>query len=67
MAESPQNLKVEWWDVQKDYIQDHKVVFRPLWSCCPCRNAKKGRENTKDEQEWLFNVDDLPGWTKSQL
>jgi hypothetical protein len=31
------------------------------------RNAAKGRINTREEDTWLADVDNLPGWAKSQL
>jgi uncharacterized protein (DUF924 family) len=63
--EAPQELHF-WWDTQIQSLLEHKAVLE-TFGRYPHRNAKKGRESTPEELEWLANVDDLPGWAKSQL
>ena len=66
IAETPSSLKEEWWDIQMGSFLEHTTVL-DRFGRYPHRNAKKGRENTKEEEAWLSNVDELPGWAKSQL
>lgn len=52
------------WKRQDEYLLDHtKVVER--FGRYPHRNKIKGRETTKEEEEWL-NSPDIPAWAKSQ-
>jgi uncharacterized protein (DUF924 family) len=55
-----------WWDGQIKFEIDHKQVI-DQFGRYPHRNLAKGRENTKEEEAWLADVDNLPGWAKSQL
>lgn len=55
-----------WWDGQRKFELEHKEVI-DKFGRYPYRNKKKGRESTKEELEWLANVDELPGWAKSQV
>ena len=55
-----------WWDGQIKFELDHKQVI-DQFGRYPHRNLAKGRENTKEEEAWLADVDNLPGWAKSQL
>jgi uncharacterized protein (DUF924 family) len=66
IAATPPSLKEEWWNIQLGSFQEHNAVLN-RFGRYPHRNAKKGRENTKEEDDWLSNVDELPGWAKSQL
>ncbi|KAL3915915.1 MAG: hypothetical protein SGILL_005423 [Bacillariaceae sp.] len=52
-------------EFQKGFLKDHREVVE-RFGRYPHRNAKKGRENTPEEQAWLDDVDNLPGWAKSQ-
>jgi len=62
---TPDKLQT-WWTLQKKSLLEHTVVVKEFGRY-PHRNAKKGRESTPVENEWLANVDALPGWAKSQL
>jgi uncharacterized protein (DUF924 family) len=66
IAETPPSLKDEWWDLQMGSFLEHSNVL-DRFGRYPHRNAKKGRKSTKEEEEWLSKVDELPGWAKSQL
>lgn len=50
---------------QKGMLLDHKTVL-DRFGRYPHRNGKLGRANTPDEEAWLEDVDNLPGWAKSQ-
>jgi uncharacterized protein (DUF924 family) len=50
---------------QKDFELQHKKVIDDFGRY-PHRNVKLGRESTPEELTWLGNVDELPGWAKSQ-
>mmetsp|Transcript_20723 Transcript_20723/g.34286 ORF Transcript_20723/g.34286 Transcript_20723/m.34286 type:complete len:254 (-) Transcript_20723:123-884(-) len=63
--ESPQELQKR-WDGQMSFLLGHTEVLE-RFGRYPHRNANKGRESTKAELEWLANVEELPGWAKSQL
>ena len=49
----------------RDYVGDHAAVVR-RFGRYPHRNAVLGRNNTEEETAWLADVDNLPGWAKSQ-
>ena len=55
-----------WWNSQAKSLQEHNEVLKKFGRY-PHRNDNKGRKSTKDEKEWLANIEDLPGWAKSQL
>lgn len=63
---STQSALDQWWDNQLVFELDHKRVI-DQFGRYPHRNAKKGRESTPEEEAWLANVDELPGWAKSQM
>lgn len=56
----------ELWDNQGSYLLDHKAVV-DRFGRYPHRNAKLGRTSTPEEQAWLDDRDNLPGWALSQL
>jgi uncharacterized protein (DUF924 family) len=49
----------------KHFLLDHKKVL-DRFGRYPYRNGKLGRETTPEEQAWLDDKDNLPGWAKSQ-
>ena len=49
----------------KEFIGNHREVVE-RFGRFPHRNKSLGRESTKEELEWLADVDNLPGWAKSQ-
>ncbi|CAJ1959741.1 unnamed protein product [Cylindrotheca closterium] len=61
-----------WPDTQKmvdqavEFAEHHVAVLR-RFGRYPHRNEQKGRESTPEEQAWLDDYDNLPGWAKSQL
>ena len=65
VTETPPNMKDDWWDNQAAFLRQHKAVL-DRFGRFPHRNSKKGRQNTKEEDEWLADVDALPSWAKSQ-
>ena len=65
VTETPPNMKEDWWDGQAAFLRQHKAVI-DRFGRFPHRNSKKGRQNTKEEDEWLADVDALPSWAKSQ-
>mmetsp|Transcript_59041 Transcript_59041/g.127721 ORF Transcript_59041/g.127721 Transcript_59041/m.127721 type:complete len:224 (-) Transcript_59041:45-716(-) len=46
-------------------IRDHKAVL-DRFGRYPHRNKAKGRTTTDEEKAWLDDVENLPGWAKSQ-
>ncbi len=50
---------------QKGFVNDHRAVI-DRFGRYPHRNSKLGRVSTPEEQAWLDDVDNLPGWAKSQ-
>jgi len=52
------------WEQKKGFLRQHSVVL-DQFGRYPHRNGKKGRETTKEEEEWLAS-EDCPGWAKSQ-
>ena len=52
------------WGMQEASLLQHTTVIEQFGRY-PHRNAKRGRESTKEEEEWL-NSPDVPGWAKSQ-
>jgi uncharacterized protein (DUF924 family) len=64
-AHSPAILH-EWFGVMRKGSESHtRVVNR--FGRYPHRNTALGRTNTEDEAAWLADVDNLPGWAKSQI
>lgn len=57
---------VDWFNYQKTFEQEHKEII-DRFGRYPHRNKANGRENTAEEDQWLADVDNLPGWAKSQL
>jgi uncharacterized protein (DUF924 family) len=53
------------WDQQAQFAADHKSVI-DRFGRYPHRNKVKGRTCTADEEAWLADTDQLPGWAKSQ-
>ena len=58
-------IVVEILEFQKGFLKDHRDVVEKFGRY-PHRNAKKGRETTPEEQKWLDDEENLPGWAKSQ-
>ena len=52
-------------DGQRPFLVQHKEVIE-RFGRYPHRNAKMERTNTPEEQAWLDDKDNLPGWAKSQ-
>jgi len=64
-AEGNEGLQ-KFFKMQKDSLDEHKAVV-DRFGRYPHRNKLKGRESTPEEEAWLADVDNLPGWAKSQL
>jgi uncharacterized protein (DUF924 family) len=62
---SPPILR-DWFLLMRSGGEAHTKVVR-RFGRYPHRNAAKGRINTREEDAWLADVDNLPGWAKSQL
>jgi uncharacterized protein (DUF924 family) len=60
-----QEIVVNTLKFQERFLNDHRKVVEKFGRY-PHRNAKKGRENTPEEQAWLDDEEKLPGWAKSQ-
>eukprot|EP00980_Cylindrotheca_fusiformis_P009477 scaffold2070_cov105-Cylindrotheca_fusiformis.AAC.8 len=56
----------EFLKMAKQQAKSHQDVLK-RFGRYPHRNAKKGREDTPEEKEWLNDYDNLPPWAKSQL
>lgn len=56
----------KYWELSEAAIREHYTVVQ-RFGRYPHRNKLKGRESTADEQDWLNDVERLPGWAKSQL
>lgn len=52
------------WDDMRNFELQHKVVI-DRFGRYPHRNKFKGRSNTPEEEAWLADRDNLPGWAKS--
>ena len=50
---------------QSTFLDDHRKVI-DKFGRYPHRNDKLGRETTPEEQAWLDDKENLPGWAKSQ-
>ena len=50
---------------QATFLDDHRKVV-DMFGRYPHRNDKLGRETTPEEQAWLDDKENLPGWAKSQ-
>ena len=50
---------------QATFLDDHRKVI-DKFGRYPHRNDKLGRETTPEEQAWLDDKENLPGWAKSQ-
>jgi uncharacterized protein (DUF924 family) len=62
---SPEHLQGI-WNFQQTFEEEHKAVI-DRFGRYPYRNKSKGRESTPEEESWLADVDNLPGWAKSQM
>ena len=62
---TPKHL-LDSWNYQEQFLLDHKRVIE-AFGRYPHRNRAMGRENTEKEVVWLADVENLPGWAKSQL
>eukprot|EP00977_Amphora_coffeiformis_P029905 scaffold43457_cov252-Amphora_coffeaeformis.AAC.1 len=54
-----------WWDNQRQYEVEHKQVI-DRFGRYPHRNRAKLRTSTAQEEAWLVDTENLPGWAKSQ-
>lgn len=61
-SETMQNF----WKSQEHFELEHKSVI-DRFGRYPHRNYLKGRANTAEEEAWLADDENLPGWAKSQL
>jgi uncharacterized protein (DUF924 family) len=52
-------------EIHRTQLHGHTDVLR-RFGRYPHRNAKQGRCNTVEETAWLADVENLPGWAKSQ-
>eukprot|EP00051_Salpingoeca_urceolata_P028655 m.487767 g.487767 ORF g.487767 m.487767 type:complete len:316 (+) comp25242_c0_seq1:115-1062(+) len=59
----PGNSQVE---AMLAHCEQHRAVVA-RFGRYPHRNNALGRETTAEEQAWLDDVDNLPGWAKSQM
>jgi uncharacterized protein (DUF924 family) len=57
-------IMVHAWQESQTFLDNHTQVLR-RFGRYPHRNKMKGRENTPEEEMWLNDVDNLPGWAKS--
>lgn len=53
------------FDYQIQFATDHKLVVE-RFGRFPHRNRLKNRVSTPEEEAWLKDTDNLPGWAKSQ-
>jgi uncharacterized protein (DUF924 family) len=53
------------WDSLEKFELGHKEVV-DKFGRYPHRNKAHGRQSTPEEQAWLADVDNLPGWAKTQ-
>ena len=60
----PEHLHVHFVNTQQ-FLGNHREVIE-RFGRYPHRNMKLGRESTKEELEWLADLENLPGWAKSQ-
>jgi uncharacterized protein (DUF924 family) len=56
---------IAFFDFQKKFTRDHTTVL-DRFGRYPHRNQKLRRVNTPEEKAWLEDVENLPGWAKSQ-
>jgi uncharacterized protein (DUF924 family) len=56
---------IDFLKYQEQFLADHRDIVK-RFGRYPHRNSKLGRPNTQEEQQWLDDVDNLPGWAKSQ-
>lgn len=54
------------WDYQLTFADDHRAVVEKFGRY-PHRNKAKGRDSTAQEEAWLADTENLPGWAKSQV
>jgi uncharacterized protein (DUF924 family) len=54
-----------YWDYERKTALEHRGVIEQFGRY-PHRNTLKGRESSEAERGWLADVDQLPGWAKSQ-
>ena len=57
---------IKFYENIKFYCDQHTDIIK-RFGRYPHRNNAKGRQSTKAELEWMNDVDNLPGWAKSQL
>jgi uncharacterized protein (DUF924 family) len=60
----PKDL-VETFEFQRTFLNEHKAILE-RFGRYPHRNNKRDRYNTPEETAWLADVENLPGWAKSQ-
>jgi len=54
------------WNAIKGFELEHKAVI-DRFGRYPHRNKAKHRKSTKEEEDFLADVDNLPRWAKSQI
>lgn len=64
-AHSPAILH-DWFKTMRKGGEAHTNVVQNFGRY-PHRNAALGRTNTDDENAWLADIENLPGWAKSQM
>jgi uncharacterized protein (DUF924 family) len=62
---TPSDLR-SFWSLVEIAVHDHKRVV-DQFGRYPHRNKVHRRENTPEEEAWLADVENLPGWAKSQM
>ena len=62
---TPESL-TDFWKQVRSMEEEHKSVV-DRFGRYPHRNLAKGRESTAQEEAWLADVENLPGWALSQL
>lgn len=62
---TPESL-TDFWKQVRSFEEEHKNVV-DRFGRYPHRNLAKGRESTAEEEAWLADVENLPGWALSQL
>ena len=64
-ASTPDYMSDQWKN-QEEYLANHKAVV-DRFGRYPHRNKSLGRESTEEEQAWLDDTENLPGWARSQM
>ena len=65
VAKTTKQMLHDWFQYQLTFASDHKTVI-DRFGRYPHRNRLLYRTSTEDEIRWLSDIDNLPGWAKSQ-